>query len=97
MIENIETALSITGLTEYIKLLLEEDPQLIKVWVTGEVSSLYEHRVGLFFPLSDSFGQATIKCVVWNSQDSQKVNEGQELTIELPQGTIKVKVTEILS
>ncbi len=25
----IDTALSVTGLTEYIKLLLEEDPQLI--------------------------------------------------------------------
>ncbi|EAZ88451.1 exodeoxyribonuclease VII large subunit [Crocosphaera chwakensis] len=76
MIENIETALSVTGLTEYIKLLLEEDPQLIQVWVTGEVSSLHEHRVGLFFTLSDSQGQATIKCVVWNSQ--------KERLLELP-------------
>ncbi len=68
MIENIETALSVTGLTEYIKLLLEEDPQLIQVWVTGEVSSLHTHRVGIFFTLSDSQGQATINCVVWNYQ-----------------------------
>ena len=30
-------------------------------------------------------------------RDSQNLNSGEELTIELPQGTIKVKVTEILS
>ncbi|MEL4897428.1 exodeoxyribonuclease VII large subunit, partial [Crocosphaera sp. Alani8] len=76
MIEKIETALSVRGLTEYIKLLLEEDPQLIQVWVTGEVSSLHVHRVGIFFTLSDNQGQATIKCVVWNAQ--------KERLLELP-------------
>ena len=35
-----ETALSVTGLTEYIKLLLEDDPQLIEVWVTEEMMKL---------------------------------------------------------
>jgi exodeoxyribonuclease VII large subunit len=30
-------------------------------------------------------------------RDSNQLNEGQELTIQLPQGTIKVKITEILS
>ncbi len=29
--------------------------------------------------------------------DSNKLNSEQELTIQLPQGTIKVKVSEILS
>lgn len=67
----LETALSVTGLTQYIQLLLEDDPQLIQVWVTGEVSSLHVHRVGLFFTLSDSEGQAAIKCVIWNSQKDQ--------------------------
>lgn len=76
MNETPETALSVTGLTEYIKLLLEEDPQLIKVWVTGEVSSLHVHRMGVFFTLSDNEGRATIKCVVWNSQ--------KERLLELP-------------
>ncbi len=35
----IETALSVTGVTQYIQSLLEDDPQLIQLWVTGEVSS----------------------------------------------------------
>ncbi len=90
MIENIETALSVTGLTEYIKFLLEDDPQLIQVWITGEVSSLHVHRVGVFFTLSDSEGQATIKCVVWNSQKSQ-LRELPELGSEiLVQGNVRL-------
>ena len=65
------TALSVRGLTEYIQLLLEDDPQLIRVWVSGEVSSLKVHTVGLFFTLSDSGGQTTLKCVIWNSQKTR--------------------------
>ncbi|WP_041229659.1 hypothetical protein [Rippkaea orientalis] len=36
----LETALSLAGVTEYLQLLLEDDPQLNQLWVTGEVSSL---------------------------------------------------------
>ena len=39
-----ETELSVTGLTEYIKLLLEDDNQLIQVWVRME--SLVENCLG---------------------------------------------------
>ncbi|ACB54381.1 exodeoxyribonuclease VII large subunit [Crocosphaera subtropica ATCC 51142] len=84
MNENIDTALSVAGLTEYIKLLLEEDPQLIQVWVTGEVSSLHVHRMGVFFTLSDNKGQATIKCVVWNSQ--------KDRLLELPKLGVEILV-----
>jgi exodeoxyribonuclease VII large subunit len=63
-----DTAVSVSGLTEYIRLLLEHDEQLRQVWVSGEVSSANRHRSGLFFTLSDSDGTAAIKCVVWNSQ-----------------------------
>ncbi len=63
-----DTALSVAGLTDYIRLLLEQDEQLRQVWVTGEVSSANHHRSGLFFTLQDPEGTAGIKCVVWNSQ-----------------------------
>ncbi|MBW4593374.1 MAG: exodeoxyribonuclease VII large subunit [Brasilonema angustatum HA4187-MV1] len=63
-----ETALSVAGLTDYIRFLLEQDEQLQRVWVTGEVSSASQHRSGLFFTLQDPDGGAAIKCVVWNSQ-----------------------------
>lgn len=62
------TALSVAGLTDYIRVLLEQDDQLRQLWVTGEVSSANHHRSGLFFTLQDTDGTAGIKCVVWNSQ-----------------------------
>lgn len=64
----LDTALSVSGLTDYLRLLLEQDEQLRQVWVTGEVSSTNNHRSGLFFTLQDPDGTAAIKCVVWNSQ-----------------------------
>jgi len=63
----LESVLSVAGLTAYLQLLLEEDPQLQQVWVTGEVSSANAHRSGLFFTLQDADGGAAINCVVWKS------------------------------
>jgi exodeoxyribonuclease VII large subunit len=63
-----QTALSVAGLTDYIRLLLEQDEHLRQIWVTGEVSSTNHHRSGLFFTLQDPDGTAGIKCVAWNSQ-----------------------------
>ncbi len=63
-----ETALTIAGLTDYIRMLLEQDDLLRQVWVTGEVSSTNQHKSGLFFNLQDPDGKAAISCVVWNSQ-----------------------------
>ncbi|HIK05822.1 MAG TPA: exodeoxyribonuclease VII large subunit [Trichormus sp. M33_DOE_039] len=63
-----DTTLSVAGITEYIQVLLEENPILRQVWVIGEVSSANQHRSGLFFTLQDPEGTAAIKCVVWNSQ-----------------------------
>ncbi|WP_413199310.1 exodeoxyribonuclease VII large subunit [Nostoc piscinale] len=67
------TALSVAGLTDYIRLLLEQDEQLRQVWITGEVSSANHHRSGLFFTLQDPDGTAAIKCVAWNSQVAKLV------------------------
>jgi len=63
-----DTALSVAGLSTYIQALLEQDPQLRQVWVTGEVSSATQYRSGLFFTLQDPAEKAAISCVVWNSQ-----------------------------
>lgn len=61
-------AVGVAGLTDYLKLLLEEDPQLRKIWVVGEVSSAHHHRQGCFFTLQELDGSATVNCVVWKSQ-----------------------------
>lgn len=67
--------LSVKGLTDYIQLLLEDDPTLMQVWVTGEVSSAVRHRSGFFFTLQDPEESASIHCVVWNSYCEQLVIE----------------------
>ncbi|HEY9800848.1 MAG TPA: exodeoxyribonuclease VII large subunit [Leptolyngbyaceae cyanobacterium] len=64
----LDTALSVSGLTDYLRLLLEHDEQLRQVWIVGEVSSANNHRSGLFFTLQDPDGTAAIKCVVWSGQ-----------------------------
>ncbi|MBR8833806.1 MAG: exodeoxyribonuclease VII large subunit [Stigonema ocellatum SAG 48.90 = DSM 106950] len=79
-----DTALSVAGLTDYIRFLLEQDEQLRQVWVTGEVSSAHHHRSGLFFTLQDPDGVAGIKCVAWTSQLAKLVQTpttGEQLII----------------
>ncbi|MGC1307104.1 MAG: exodeoxyribonuclease VII large subunit, partial [Phormidesmis sp.] len=63
-----DLAVGVAGLTDYLKLLLEEDPQLRKIWVVGEVSSARNHRQGCFFTLQEPDGSAAVNCVVWRSQ-----------------------------
>ena len=66
-----DLAIGVAGLTDYLKLLLEENPQLRKIWVTGEVSSAHNHRQGCFFTLQEPDGSAAVNCVVWRSQLSR--------------------------
>lgn len=73
-----DTALSVAGLTDYIQALLEEDDQLRQVWVTGEVSSVSDHRSGLYFTLSDPDGEAALKCVAWTSLRVKLIQEPQK-------------------
>lgn len=63
--------IGVAGLTDYLKLLLEEDEHLRKIWVTGEVSSARNHRQGCFFTLQEPDGSASVNCVVWKSQLSR--------------------------
>ncbi|MEO1148953.1 MAG: exodeoxyribonuclease VII large subunit [Cyanobacteria bacterium J06638_22] len=79
-----DLVLSVAGLTTYLQDLLEQDPQLQQVWVTGEVSSCNPHRSGIFFTLQDPDEAATIQCVVWKSQLDQLV--------EIPQAGAQVMV-----
>jgi exodeoxyribonuclease VII large subunit len=79
-----DVALSVAGLTAYIQGLLEQDPELQQVWVTGEVSSATQYRSGLFFTLQDPDEKAAISCVVWSSQLDRLANlptPGEQLII----------------
>ncbi|MEC4987056.1 MAG: exodeoxyribonuclease VII large subunit [Oscillatoria sp. PMC 1076.18] len=85
-----DTALTVNGLTDYIQKLLEDDRQLQKIWVIGEVSEVSPHSVGLFFSLAEGDSSATIKCVVWNNlrhKLRQQPVKGEKLLVL---GTIRV-------
>lgn len=60
-----EQAVSVSGLTGYLKSLIEYNGHLQQVWVLGEVSSANSHPTGVFFTLQDK--QASVKCIVWNN------------------------------
>lgn len=78
------TALSVAGLTLYLQDLLENDRYLQLVWVTGEVSSIAQHRSGCFFTLSEPDNSAAIRCVVWTSQRpklAQLPAKGEQLLV----------------
>lgn len=63
-----DTALSVAGVTDYIQVLLEQDPQLSRIWVMGEVSSANDRNGHIFFTLQDPDATAAIQAVVWRSQ-----------------------------
>lgn len=68
-----EAALSVAGVTDYIQAVLEQDPQLSRVWVMGEISSANDRNGHIFFTLQDLEGTAAIQAVVWRSQRAKLV------------------------
>ncbi len=64
-----DPVLSVAGVSAYIQTLVEEDPYLRRLWITGEVSSYSPHRKGhLFLSLTDPQSGDVLKAVVWGSQ-----------------------------
>jgi exodeoxyribonuclease VII large subunit len=56
--------LTVSGMTQYLRALLESDEILRDVWVAGEISTLSKPSSGhVYFNLKDS--SATLKCVIW--------------------------------
>ena len=60
------TMLSVTQLTNYIKSLIEGEPALRTVFLTGEISNLGSYASGLYFSLKDS--GAVISAVMFKYQ-----------------------------
>lgn len=85
-----DTILSISGLTTYIQSLLEEDSYLRLVWVTGEVSSVSEHRSGVFFTLCDPDSSAAIRCVAWKGQREQLLQTPQKGEQTIVLGSVRL-------
>ncbi|MBD2232573.1 exodeoxyribonuclease VII large subunit [Phormidium tenue] len=83
-------ALSVGGLVDYIKAVLEDDPTLRQVWVVGEVSSANPHAKGLFFTLTDPDTGATINAVAWRSQQARLTTLPTVGEQVIALGTVKV-------
>ncbi len=70
-------ALTVTDLTRYIREVLEEDPVLMNVRVTGEISNLSRPRSGhIYFTLKDT--GAALRCVIWRSSAARIPHDLQD-------------------
>ncbi len=87
-------------ITRYIQDLLEEDPQLQDVWVSGEISNLSRAASGhLYFTLKDA--EAAITCVMWRG-DAERLTWQPEhgaaaeahgrISVYLPRGSYQLYV-----
>lgn len=99
------TVQTVADLTDYIRGRLEQDPELIQVCVTGEVSSVNPYPSGLFFTLTDPTTQAMIQCVVWQSSRRKLVTTptpGEQIIIigriqvYGPRGTYRLTAWQVL-
>jgi len=100
------SAVGVSGITTYLKTVVEEDPGLQQVWVLGEVSSANSHAVGLFFTLKDPEQERdTLNCVVWNRQQgslSARPQVGQQVVVRgsarlyAQRSTYQLQVNQVL-
>jgi len=61
---------SVTEITRYLRLLLDNDEILQDAWVAGEVSNLSRPASGhIYFTLKDE--SAALRCVIWKQNASQ--------------------------
>ena len=68
--------LTVGGITQYLRALMESDEILRDVWVEGEVSTLSKPSSGhIYFNIKDS--SATLKCVIWK-QNAMRIRSRLE-------------------
>jgi exodeoxyribonuclease VII large subunit len=103
--EMISRSVSVAGLTDYIKSSLEDDPVLQQVWVTGEVTTANDHRVGLFLTLADPVEEATVQGVVWGRLRTQLKHRPQvgeqvavlgSVSLYAKRGEYRLQIVQIL-
>jgi exodeoxyribonuclease VII large subunit len=63
--------LSVSGVTAYLQVLVEEDDRLQQLWVVGEVSSANAHPSGLFLTIQDPSDRSSLQGVIWKSQQAR--------------------------
>jgi exodeoxyribonuclease VII large subunit len=103
MLFNTSTVKTITEMTEYLRGVLEGDPQLQNMWVTGEVSNMTPAASGhWYFTLKDK--NAQLKAVMWRSavaKQSMTPKNGDALevygriTVYTPRGEYQLQAERV--
>jgi len=78
MIEDQRQCISPSELNTYLKHVLEDDSQLLDIWVEGEITQLKHYKIGgqIYFYLSD--GSSQVNCVMYDSGLSRLSFEPKE-------------------
>ncbi len=96
---------SVAGLTDYLKALIEEDEQLAAIAIFGEVSSANQSGSGLFFTLRDPETDAKLNAVLWRylmaeqpvlPQTGQQILVLGKLQVYAPRSDYKIIADRIL-
>lgn len=96
--------LTVTALTKYIKYLFEHDPNLVHVYVKGEISNFKHHNRGHFyFTLKDEGAQINAimfshkaKEVLFKLENGMKVIVEGYVSVYLSGGTYSITVNQIV-
>lgn len=97
------STLSVSQLTFHIRKLLEGDPELQDVWVSGEISNLSKPNSGhIYFTLKDK--NASLRCVMWktdaarmriNLQDGMAIEAHGKIAVYEPSGQYQLVANQI--
>lgn len=98
-----EKVFGVAEITRYLKAILENDPTLNGIWVTGEISNLSRPASGhIYFTLKDEF--ASMRAVIWKVnayrlkiplQDGMKIEAHGSISIYEPAGQYQLYVDAI--
>jgi exodeoxyribonuclease VII large subunit len=102
MLNNI-TVLKVSEINRYVKNLIQGDPRLRDLWVSGEISNFKHHRSGhMYFTIKDR--TASIRCVFFSRENKRclfRPTDGMEvivhgnISVYEPDGLYQLYVSEM--
>lgn len=98
-----EKVFGVGEITRYLKMIMESDPALQQIWVTGEISNLSRPASGhIYFTLKDEF--AAMRAVIWKMnamrlkaalQEGMKIEAHGSISIYEPAGQYQLYIDAI--
>lgn len=98
-----ENVITVSGLTKYIKSILESDSNLVSFTVSGEISNLTIHRTGhLYFALKDEGAvinavmfRGSVSTLQFKPENGMKVIAKGKISVFEPSGRYQILVTSM--